>query len=80
MIWFIGGSMAVQSTASLGVVPSAWTIAQTGDYNGDGFADILWTDNTGNVVAWFMDSAAILSTASYGNVGTTWQVQGQNAD
>jgi FG-GAP repeat len=72
--------MAVQSTASLGVVPSAWTIAQTGDYNGDGFADILWIDNTGNVVAWFMDSAAILSTASYGNVGTTWQVQGQNAD
>ena len=80
VIWFIGGSMAVQSTASLGVVPSAWTIAQTGDYNGDGFADILWLDNTGNVVAWFMDGGTMLSTASYGNVGTTWHVQGQSAD
>ena len=72
--------MAVQSTASLGVVPSAWTIAHTGDYNGDGFADILWLDNTGNVVAWFMDGGTMLSTASYGNVGTTWHVQGQSAD
>ena len=59
---------------------SIWTIAATGDYNGDGKSDILWTDNTGNVGAWFMNGTTMSSTFIYGNVGTTWAVQSLNAD
>jgi phospholipase C len=80
VIWFVGGSMAIQSTVSLGVVPNTVTIAQVGDYNGDGFSDILWIDSSSNLSAWFMDGGTVLSTASYGNIGATWSVQGQNAD
>jgi hypothetical protein len=78
-IWFINNNQ-VQSTASLGAVPSTWSIAQTGDYNGDGMSDILWIDNTGNVAIWFMNGATIASTAGLGNVGTSWQVQSLNAE
>jgi hypothetical protein len=78
-IWFINNGQ-IQSTASLGVVPSTWSIAQIGDYNGDGKSDILWIDNTGNVAIWFMNGATISSTAGYGNVGTSWLVQSLNAE
>jgi hypothetical protein len=61
-------------------VPLSWTIAQTGDYNGDGMSDILFVDNAGNVGAWFMNGTSILSTTTYGNVGTSWTVQSLNAD
>ena len=45
------------STTVLGNVPINWTIAETGDYNGDGKSDILWIDNTGNVGVWFMNGS-----------------------
>jgi hypothetical protein len=79
-IWFLNNALALQSTANLGAVGSSWSIAQTGDYNGDGKSDILWIDNTGNVAAWFMNGGQISSTAGYGNVGTSWQVQSANAE
>jgi len=81
-IWFLNSSGSIRSTASVGAVPIAttWTIAQTGDFDGNGMSDILWIDGTGNVAIWFMNGAAIASTASLGNVGTTWTVQAQNAD
>ena len=55
-------------------------IAQTGDYNGDGKSDILWTDGTGNVAAWFMNGPTILQGYAFGNVGTKWSVQSLGAD
>jgi hypothetical protein len=61
-------------------VPSTWSIAQTGDYNGDGMSDILWIDNAGNVAVWFMSGRTVASIAGYGNVGTSWQVQSANAE
>jgi hypothetical protein len=79
-IWLMNASGQVQSSASLGVVPSAWTVAQTGDYNGDGNTDILWIDTAGDIAAWFMNGTAIASTAGYGNVGTSWIVEGLNAE
>jgi hypothetical protein len=57
-----------------------WTIAGTGDYNGDGNADILWIDNLGNVGSWFMNGTTVSSIVTYGNVGTTWTVQSLNSE
>jgi FG-GAP repeat protein len=39
----------VTSTASLGNVPTVWSVAGTGDFNGDKKADLLWRDTSGNV-------------------------------
>jgi len=81
-IWFLNSSGTVQSTATVGVVPtsSGWTIVDTGDYNGDGMSDILWTDTSGDLAIWFMNGATISSTAGLGNVGTSWLVQTLNAE
>ena len=57
-----------------------WTIAQTGDYNGDGKSDVLWTDNTGNFGVWLMNGTSVSSTQNYGKIGTNWQVQSLNAE
>ena len=81
-IWFLNSSGGVQSTASVATVPISanWSIVDTGDYNGDGMSDILWTDASGNIAIWFMNGATIASTAALGNVGTTWTVQSLNAE
>ena len=62
------------------MMPANWSIAETGDYNGDSKTDILWIDNVGNVGTWFMNGASISSTTIYGNVGAGWSVQSFNAD
>ncbi|MFL6305098.1 MAG: FG-GAP repeat domain-containing protein [Candidatus Sulfotelmatobacter sp.] len=81
-IWFLNKSGGIQSSANIGAVSSAttWRIAQTGDYNGDGYSDLLWLDGGGNVAIWFMRGASIVSTANLGNVGTSWTVQSANAE
>jgi hypothetical protein len=78
-IWLLNGT-SIYQTAVLGQVPLTTTLAETGDFNGDGKSDILWIDSLGNVSVWFMDGATISSTYTYGNVGTSWTVQAMNAD
>jgi hypothetical protein len=48
-------------------------------YNGDGMGDLLWRDTDGNTAMWFMNGAAVSSTAVIGNIPTTWTVQSTNA-
>jgi len=81
-IWFLNSAGQFQSGAGVAAVPTSttWTIAETGDFNGDGMSDILWTDGTGNVALWFMNASTITSTIGLGNVGTSWQVQSLNAE
>ena len=57
-IWFINGT-TVTSTASVGTVPTTWSIVATGDFNGDGKADIVWRDTSGNVAIWLMNGATV---------------------
>jgi hypothetical protein len=61
-------------------VPTTWSVAETGDFNGDGMSDILWLDQSGDLGIWFMNGLSVSSYAGLGNVGTSWQVQGANAD
>ena len=67
---------AAQRTQSryLGAVPVAWTVNATGDYNGDGKADILWTNaTTGEHAMWLMNGLSAGSGASLGTVPVEWQ-------
>jgi hypothetical protein len=45
---------------SSGAALSPWTIAQTGDYNGDGYTDILWYNTaTGQAAMWLLNGMAV---------------------
>jgi hypothetical protein len=74
-VWLMNGAM-VKSSVGLGNVPTNWTVVATGDFNGDGMADILWRDNLGNISIWFMNGTTVASTAGVGNIPTNWSVPG----
>jgi len=79
VVWLMSGPMhagTIASSADLGVVPSAWTIQGTGDFNGDGKTDILWRNVNGDVVTWFMNGGTIASSADLGVIPGTWTIQG----
>jgi hypothetical protein len=65
----------VLAAGGIGNVPTTFSIALVGDFNGDGMSDLLWQDNAGNTSIWLMGGTSIASTASVGNVPTTWTVQ-----
>jgi hypothetical protein len=59
-------------------VSTAWQIAGTGDFNGDGRDDILWRNNDGQLSDWlgtanggFIDNGAV----SHASVATDWHIQ-----
>ncbi len=80
-IWLLVNGCQVQSSITLGAVSiSTWTIAQIGDYNGDGTSDIFWMDSSGNAAVWFMNNGEVSSASVLGGVGGTWQVQNANAN
>ncbi len=49
-------------------VPTIWSVAGTGDFNGDGTSDILWHDIYGDVTVWEMSGGTIMQGVSLGNV------------
>jgi hypothetical protein len=78
-IWLMNGA-TVATAGALGNVPTTWSVAQTGDYNGDGMRDLLWRDSAGNTSIWFMNGTAVSSTGNVGNIPTNWTVQSVNAE
>ena len=60
-------------------VPLDYQVVGTGDLNGDGYADIVWQQqSTGNLYAWLMQGTIVVATPalSIPTVGTTgWQVR-----
>ena len=73
-------TIQILSTKVLGAVPAGWNVALTGDFNGVGKASILWADTVGDVGAWAMNGTTISAVVNFGNIGTSWTVQGLNAE
>jgi hypothetical protein len=77
----VGGGSATQNgtKADLG---SYWTIAGTGDFNYDGYTDILWRGAGGEVSIWDMNNnqviggGAVTLNGTAANTGTYWEVAG----
>jgi hypothetical protein len=58
-IWFTNGTQ-VTSGAAVGTLLSNWSVAQVGDYNGDGKSDILLLDNVGDLAVWEMNGHGVV--------------------
>jgi hypothetical protein len=68
-IWLMN-AMQVAQSGSLGTVPSAWSIAQICDFDGNGKTDLLWRNtSTGTVAIRFISGLQVASSTSLGNVG-----------
>jgi hypothetical protein len=53
-----------------------WVIAEVGDFNGDGKADIMWRNITsGTVYEWVMYGTSVIGQGSPGGAPTVWQIQ-----
>ena len=55
-------------------------IVNSHDFNADGTSDILWIDTAGDVMIRYMNGLNVIGATNLGNVGTSWTVQGANAD
>jgi hypothetical protein len=81
VMWLMKSDGTILSNAGLGALPIAtWTVAETGDFDGDGKSDILWYANDGSVALWLMNGTMIKSGLGVGSLPTDWQIQGVNAD
>ncbi len=66
---------SLTSGAPAGFNPgSAWHIVGSGDFNGDGKADIEWQNTDGTPAVWLMNGSSILSGASFANPGSSWHL------
>jgi hypothetical protein len=65
---------AIVANGGLGNVPTTWSVAGTGNFNGDGSSDILWTDNLGNLSIWQISGLSVWQAVGLGNVGVNWNV------
>jgi glucose/arabinose dehydrogenase len=77
-IWLMNGASWDGSYASLPQVPTAWSIAASGDFNADGQADIVWQNTTtGDRSIWFMSGTTWGGTyALLPQVSTQWSIAG----
>ena len=78
-IWLMNGTTAT-SAVDISNVPSSWSVAETGDFNGDGMSDILWRNSNGDVAMWFMNGTSVTSAVDFSNVPNSWTIQGAGAD
>lgn len=71
------GSFSGNSGAFLAQVDASWKIAGTGDFNGDGFSDILWRSDSGLITEWLGTSNGYLfGTNSVTQLDPSWKVAG----
>ncbi len=53
-----------------------WSVAGIGDFNHDGYADILWRGSDGSVAIWLMKGGSVLSGFTVGVVASNWSIAG----
>jgi hypothetical protein len=77
-IWLMNGTSWDGSYALLPQVPTAWSIAGSGDFNFDGYADIVWQNtSTGDRSIWFMSGNNWNGEyALLPRVSTEWSIAG----
>ena len=75
-IWRMEG-VTVKEATGLAIDPGPdWTMAVTGDFNGDGKTDILWNNSTTREnQIWYMDGITIASSATLASIAdSNWTI------
>jgi FG-GAP-like repeat len=67
------GGFAMQD---LGAVDKSWRIAGGGDFNGDGQADVLWRNTSGEAAIWDSNGSGGFTAHDLGVVDKSWQIAG----
>ena len=77
---YLMNGAVINSSVSVNTVPTAWRVADNGDYNGDGNADILWrNDTTGQNWEYQMSGSTIINSVGINTVsGAQWQIVNKN--
>ncbi len=68
----MNGGVATSTAQLLG--PGNWTVTHTGDFNGDGKADILLRNDDGSVALWLMNGTTLISGAGLLGPNSGWSV------
>jgi streptogramin lyase/alpha-tubulin suppressor-like RCC1 family protein len=74
-IWLLNGTQILQA-ASLGTVPTDWTIVGQRDFDGDRKHDWLWRQDIGTVAIWLLNGVQIAQTGVLGTVPIDWSISG----
>jgi hypothetical protein len=79
VVWYMKGATRMGSASLPAVMDLNWQIVGTGDFNRDGWPDILWRYNGsgGRNVVWYMKGVTYLSAANLNAVANlNWQIVG----
>jgi len=78
-IYMMNGTALLGSSGYIPTIPTTWTVASTGDLDGNGTADIVWRNTgTGENYAYFMNGTTVSSGGYLPTVPTTWAVAGSS--
>jgi CSLREA domain-containing protein len=69
-----GDGATILDSTTVGTVPTTQHVIDSGDYNGDGNADILWQDDAGTVSLWEMNGPNALAMTNVATVPAWWQI------
>jgi subtilase family serine protease len=77
-LWLMSQATGVSyTTANIGSADSSWSIRGTGDFDGNGTSDILWSQpTTGATALWLMSGGWVVSTPLLPSVQSPWSIAG----
>jgi len=74
-VWLMDGAKLTVAAVTAGQMGSNWGVVATGEFSGDGNANVLWRENTGQVASWAIDGTSLASFGFVdGAIGTEWSV------
>ena len=74
-IWLYNGTSPT-SQVTLPNPGASWQIVGTGDFNGDGDADIVWQNTDGTPLIWTMNGTSVTGVTMLPDPGASWHLVG----